>query len=100
MDDAVKDQDLRTAENCSSEQDPHNVGLSQDFSGSTHRCLQPLGQRIHVLFKFCKAQGPSNITVGDVGTAQHDVVFNRPLEECQLRIDHKAPAAIDGMHVN
>src|SRR4029078_5724666 len=100
MQGAVENHDLRPGQHGASQQDAHDMRWRQDFSRSPDVGFQTLWQRINVLFQFCKTKSQAHVAVGNIGSAQYNVVFDRTFEERQLRVDHEATGAVDGAPVD
>ncbi len=75
------------------------MSRSKDFPRGANVGLQALGQDIHLLLQFGKAERPADITVWDIGPAEDDVLFERALEQRQLGIENEAAIPVQGVQI-
>ena len=69
----------------------------EDLPWATDLRFESLWQRVHVVFHFDEAQGPTNIAIGNVRPSKDDVVFDCAFKQRQLGIDHESAEAINGV---
>ena len=77
VDDAVKDQNLRTGRNSAFEQDLHDMSRGRNLRGGSVVGLE-FQERFNVIFfQLGEAQGPTNVAGKSIGSSQDDIILDR-----------------------